>query len=334
MKLLVFEYITGGGFNKQELPLALANEGLLMLQALLDNLAELKTIELIVMLDWRMIPLVKTHHAKRVILKTENNTIDELMRLSQQSDAVWLIAPECDGILQTLCHTIELLAKPLLTSPASAVAITANKFTTYQRLINHNIATVPTQLLTECTTLVGDNTQEWLIKPIDGVGCTDTYLINSLHDSHLLKLSKERYIIQPHIEGLKTSLSCLFKQGQSWLLTINLQKFTIVNQRYQLEQIIVNHYPLSNNYQQLSANIAQAFPELWGYVGIDLIETTEHSLVLEINPRLTTSFVGIHAALGINVAENCMQLLTGQPIIQRLVNQPITLTITNHDAKL
>ena len=37
MKILVFEYITGGGFNKHELPDALANEGRLMLQALLDN---------------------------------------------------------------------------------------------------------------------------------------------------------------------------------------------------------------------------------------------------------------------------------------------------------
>ena len=37
----------------------------------------------------------------------------------------------------------------------------------------------------------------------------------------------------------------------------------------------------------IGKSIAQAFSELWGYVGIDLIETTEQLFVLEINPRLT-----------------------------------------------
>lgn len=42
MKILVFEYITGGGFNRQELPASLAREGRLMLLALLDGLAAMK----------------------------------------------------------------------------------------------------------------------------------------------------------------------------------------------------------------------------------------------------------------------------------------------------
>ena len=138
---------------------------------------------------------------------------------------------------------------------------------------------------------------------------------------------KGRYIIQPHIQGKKTSLSCLFKEGVGWLLCVNLQQFEIINQQYQLSKIIVNHDSNLSVYQVLVEKIARALPELWGYVGIDLIETQEQVLVLEINPRLTTSFVGIDAALGLNVAENVLQLLRGKPTLKALCNQPITLSV-------
>ena len=154
MKILVFEYITGGGFNKQELPDSLANEGRLMLQALLDNLrscAEHENgngIAVVVMLDNRVNGSINTAGFDTVIIKPEQNSHEEFARLALHCDAVWPIAPEFDGILQTLCQTVELLGKRLLTSPASAVAVTGNKFNTYQHLKQHHIATVPTRMFT------------------------------------------------------------------------------------------------------------------------------------------------------------------------------------------
>jgi predicted ATP-grasp superfamily ATP-dependent carboligase len=143
---------------------------------------------------------------------------------------------------------------------------------------------------------------------------------------------KGQYVIQPHIEGKKTSLSCLFKQGSGWLLCANLQQFDIINQQYHLSKIIVNHDPDSSVYQDLVDNIAHAFPELWGYAGIDLIETPEQRLVLEINPRLTTSFVGINSALGINVAENILQLLEGEPTLKAVCNQPVAINVKQNES--
>jgi predicted ATP-grasp superfamily ATP-dependent carboligase len=94
----------------------------------------------------------------------------------------------------------------------------------------------------------------------------------------------------------------------------------------------VNHHSDLSVYQNLVDNIAHALPELWGYVGIDLIEMLEQLLVLEINPRLTTSFVGINAALGINVTENILQLLKGKPTINALCNQPVTITVKQNES--
>ena len=357
MKILVFEYITGGGFNKQELPDSLASEGRLMLQALLDNLhshaehEDESDLELVVMLDDRVNGSINTAGFDTVIIKPEQNSHEEFARLVLHCDAVWPIAPEFDGILQTLCQTVECLGKRLLTSPVRAVAITGNKLNTYQYLKRHHIVTVPTRTFTNATWVGDSDTQhlaqelaqlssasptckveQWLVKPVDGVGCADSYILTDRQDFEQMHSRKGQYVIQPHIQGNKTSLSCLFKHGIGWLLCANLQQFDIIKQQYHLSKIIVNHDSDPSVYQDLVDNIANALPELWGYVGIDLIETPEQQLVLEINPRLTTSFVGINAALGINVAENVLQLLEGKPCIKAVCNQPVTIKVKRNES--
>ena len=52
-----------------------------------------------------------------------------------------------------------------------------------------------------------------------------------------------------------------------------------------------------------------AIPGLWGYVGVDLMLAKEGPVVLEINPRLTTSYCGLRRALGINTAAMVLDLL-------------------------
>jgi len=348
MKILVFEYITGGGFNKQELPESLSGEGRLMLQALLDDLRSYaehaKGISVVVMLDSRVSDSINAAGFDRIIIKPEHNSHEEFARLTRRCDAVWPIAPEFDGILHTLCQTVESSGKQLLTSTASAVAMTGNKLNTYQHLKQHHIATVPTRLFPHDTRQLAQalveldsasptgKVEQWLVKPVDGVGCADSYILTEQQDFEKMGARQGRYVIQPHIQGKKTSLSCLFKQGTGWLVCVNLQQFVIIDQQYQLSKIIVNYPFQLNVYQDLVDNIAYAFSELWGYVGIDLIETPEQLLVLEINPRLTTSFVGINAALGINVAENILQLLAGNPSIKAVCNQPITIKVKQDES--
>lgn len=316
MKILVFEYITGGGFNRRELPDSLAGEGSLMLNALLDNLMRLNKLEITITRDWRLDLLTGVNN---VIVKPEHDVMEEFARLVRQSDLVWPIAPEFDGILQSLCQQVESLGKVLLTSASTAVAIAGNKFKTYELLKRHRISTVPTRML--------DNSYspgEWMVKPVDGVGCSDSYVIANRQDFARLELRKDAYIIQPHLQGAKTSLSALFKQGSGRLICANLQCFERIGQHYHLTSIVVNHHPDPGLYQPLITEIARALPELWGYVGIDLIEN-DQIWVLEINPRLTTSFVGIYDALGINIAEAVLQLVHGDPTLNPRYNQSVTV---------
>jgi predicted ATP-grasp superfamily ATP-dependent carboligase len=61
-------------------------------------------------------------------------------------------------------------------------------------------------------------------------------------------------------------------------------------------------------YAQLAREVARALPGLWGYVGIDVIDAVDGPIVVEINPRLTTSYAGLRRALGINAAELVLDL--------------------------
>ncbi|MEQ1484132.1 ATP-grasp domain-containing protein [Methyloglobulus sp.] len=330
LKILIFEYITGGGLNKSDLPESLAREGLLMLQSLLDNLVGIEMVECLIMLDFRMVGRLATNPYDIHIIRPEHECRQELTRLMSLCDAVWPIAPESDFILQTLCEEVERSGKLLLTSPASVVAIAGNKWLTYQHLRQHSINTVPTQRLSDfCFT-----PSEWIVKPVDGVGCEDSYLVSDQEDFDTVTslLDKNNYIVQPHIQGAKISLSCLFKKGRGWLLCANRQQFDIINKQYHLTGITVNFTSDISMYQDLVNDVAKAMTDLWGYAGIDLIVTPDQILVLEINPRLTTSYAGLYAALGMNCADAVLDLLSGDPHLEPTHHQAVNIETTKQES--
>ena len=284
-----------------------------MLRALVEDLLMLHGVELYVPLDWRLsgkdlLPLSDSLHIVEV---NDGERIEEILSgLIGQCEAVWPVAPESDNILSGICKLVEDHDKLLLSSSAHATEIAENKFNTYTCLTRFNIAAVATELFTEQS---GYSQGDWVLKPIDGVGCEGSYLIqNNLDYQQVLYLLENLsgYIIQPYIRGKSLSLSCLFKQGRGWLLCCNQQQITVVNREFSLTECQVNMHPDQHErYQKLIDNIARAIPGLWGYAGIDFIEAEQGLQVLEINPRLTTSYAGISDALGLNVAENVLQLI-------------------------
>jgi len=324
MRVLVFEFITGGGFSGQPLPPSLAQEGRLMVQALLDDLSGLSEVRVSVMLELRFVDGINGKGADVTVVGLGQDYWPLFVTLVRQSDAVWPVAPESGGLLQALCQTVADLGKRLLVSPADAVALTGNKHQTYLRLCQHQVATVPTRLLADA----GADAGEWVVKPIDGAGCDGNRIVHDLVGVKAAVQDSRQWLVQPHLSGRKGSLSGLFKQGQAWLLSYNLQAFAVVDNSYRLTGITVNYQTDDGRYQRILQAIAAAIPGLWGYVGVDLIETDAGCRVLEINPRLTTSYTGIKRALGINVAGLVMRLhRQDQPKLQFLANQPVRITL-------
>ncbi|MEQ1487889.1 MAG: hypothetical protein ABL920_05320, partial [Methylotenera sp.] len=99
-KLLVCEFITGGGFNAEPLPASLAKEGVAMRDALLRDLEVLNRFDITTMLDARLklSPLTR----KSIMVNADDNFNKVFKKALKQADYVWLIAPETDGVLLAL----------------------------------------------------------------------------------------------------------------------------------------------------------------------------------------------------------------------------------------
>jgi tyramine---L-glutamate ligase len=330
LKILVFEYITGGGFSQQALPASLLAEGELMLRALLADCSRIKPLSVQLMLDSRCLAIAEDYVVNMTVVSATDDVNQVFQDLLKTVDAVWLVAPEFDGILQGLSGQVEAAGKRLLTSSSTAVAVAANKWHTFQCLQAAAIPTINTVLLSDYASY---RPGQWVIKPIDGVGCTDTWRVDNAEDFILLLASitqPQNFVIQPYRTGRTMSLSCLFHQGQGWVLCVNEQVLSVQDQRFKLQACKVNCLPVMPALKQLVAQLAKAIPGLHGYVGVDLIQsplTVEEYWVVEINPRLTSSYVGLYQALGLNIVELVLQMMRQVPVIEPMRNQQVHVSL-------
>ena len=80
-------------------------------------------------------------------------------------------------------------------------------------------------------------------------------------------------------------------------------------------------HPLAEAAAVAAARTCAAIPGLRGYVGVDLVLTDSDPVVIEVNPRLTMSYLGVRAVLDENVAalalEACHGRLPGRPVARR-----------------
>ncbi len=62
---------------------------------------------------------------------------------------------------------------------------------------------------------------------------------------------------------------------------------------------------------EAAIGICQALPGLRGFVGVDLVLTATDAIVIEVNPRLTTAYLGVRSALEENVADLALAACAG-----------------------
>ena len=311
-KILIFEYITGGGLAGQTLPDTLIAEAELMLQALVTDLVDLPELEITVLRDARL-QLLDAPVENLLI----NNAADQNYFWHDaltKTDAVWVIAPETDNVLETLCGEVEAAGVFLLNSSAEAIALTTSKSQTAKWLMEHDIPVVENQK-------AGLLPSRWVVKPDDGVGCEDIHLFSDqqIAASWLeTKTDGREWVLQPWLEGEQLSFSLLCQQGEALILSVNRQYLVVQKGRLKLTACEVNALEILPEFCKLAEQVTKAIPGLWGYVGIDLLLTENGPVVVEINPRLTTSYVGLSKALDLNPAAMILSLLD-QPLREMTV---------------
>lgn len=325
-KIFVCEFITAGGLNHAhlnhaDLPASLVQEGELMRDALLRDLSQL-SYQINTTVDARFIKPKNCHECIEI---AECDDVWQVWAQQiSQVDAVWLIAPETDGLLRKLTELAVLQGKLVLGCGLASIEMFSHKLATYHALTTAGIATIATYTVKNRPNVDG----RWVVKPNDGAGCSDTLyfeqtqaLTNWLKSNHIAST----HLIQPYQEGIAASISCVMHQGHAQLLTCNKQLINIENNVFYYAGSQINgmqHY--WNAFESLAQKIAEWDMGLNGYIGIDVIvKPNEEIVVVEINPRLTTSYVGLAQAMEQNPAALILNTLTQAdfkwPALQRRI---------------
>ncbi|QDV33690.1 ATP-grasp domain-containing protein [Tautonia plasticadhaerens] len=324
--VLVHEFVTGGGLAGAELPPSLRAEGDAMRRALAADFARVPGVRVVMTLDARSPHEPGPWDLVRVGPGQEPGAF---ARLSGDADYTLVIAPETGGILFDRARILDRLgARSLGCTPAS-IADAGNKLVAFDRFLAAGVRTPPTRAVSPrdawprrvdfptggpaappsaagpldgpATTRAAEAEvgHPAVLKPVDGAGSTHTFLLEGEADWPDPGWSPEVALLQPRVDGDLRSASVLVdREGRPHVLGFASQRTAVDRGRISYEGGIA---PLRFGEGELRmvSRVVRALPGLRGWVGIDFVDDgTGMPVVLEVNPRPTTSVVAFLDLLG------------------------------------
>lgn len=296
MKVFVCEFVTAGGLRAASLPETLLPEGRLMRDAIMADVEALPGVG----------ALLSAHDDRLEAPVTGSIPVGAgddpwavWAQLAAQADVIWPIAPETDGLLARMVALFEKSGARLAACDLAAITLTSSKLQTARRLAEAGVAHIPTFYLEEAPE---DLSGPLLTKPDAGAGCENTRLWSDR--AHLpAPGGPQRLIVQPYLSGTPASLTVLVRPDTTHLLTVNRQAITITDGALSLTGLTVAALPDGDGrLARLAEKVVAAFPGLSGIIGIDIILGAAGPVVVEVNPRVTTAYAGLHRALAVNPA--------------------------------
>jgi|GEM_PF-1356083 len=228
--------------------------------------------------------------------------LNQFRRETAAADAVFVIAPEFFGLLESRTREVERLAPDRLIGCSSdAVRLCADKLTLSEFLSTIGVPTIETHSF-DPEQPVADWPFPLVIKPRDGAGSTLTFRVDS--DEQLTEIATQlragsagfTFVQQPFVPGTALSGAALIS-GHADSRTIAV--LPTGEQRVSNDgrlQFCGTSFPGAVTEREHQATeqfircCCEAIPGLNSYVGFDLISASDGVRLVEINPRLTTSW--------------------------------------------
>ncbi len=320
MRIFIYEYTCSGGLASPSLPSSLRVEGWAMLSALMQDFAQVPGVETVTLLDQRR-QLECSHGACRRIAAGEEPAV--FRELAWSADYTLIIAPELDDILPTRCLWVTEVGGRLLGPSPSAVRVTGDKLTLCRHLLAHGVPTPESR-----TFRPGETLYPWSFplvwKPRYGAGSQATFLIRDLEQlrSCASQATAEGWrgeaLLQPFVPGCPASVAFLMGMHQLVPLLPTAQRLSADGRFRYLGGTIPLPADLGQRTLRLARQAVETVAGLQGYVGVDLVlgEAADgrEDWVIEINPRLTTSYVGLRALAETNLAQAMLAVALGEEI--------------------
>lgn len=316
MHIFLYEWITGGGLVEEPSPLpeTLLIEGEAMLTSLATDLAAIPGAEVNVLRDARLEP-ISIRNCRVVDVHSREHHLQEFSKLAAAADYTIVIAPEFDGILANTVKIARESGANLLASSDEFIATTSNKHLTAESLAAVGIL-VPEAILLDADAerLPIEFTYPGVLKPLDGAGSQHTFLVTSRFDEPPPYPWPRR--LEQYIPGIAASVAFLCGPEQRVPLAACRQHLTDDGRFGYLGGSLLWETDLAHRAKQLAARALEAIPGSLGYVGVDLVlgeaDDGSQDTIIEINPRLTTSYVGLRAMTHDNLAVGMIETSSGR----------------------
>ena len=341
MRILVHEFVSGGGLAGRDVPASLALEGSAMLGALTADLAAIRRHQIVTTADERF-PMKASSDlsgVEVVTLSPETSERDsQLDALIASADAVWCVAPETGGCLQNLAARVERQRTRLLGPGSATIRRASDKAGFGHRLVRCGLP-YPT------THVVGRRADfdQWrraarevgypvVVKPRRGAGSDGVSLARD--ESELRRGvdmarragGRGSLLLQRFVPGVPVSVSLLAGGRRAMALAVNSQSVQASRSfAYSGGTTPVDH-PSVERALDVAIRACEAVGRLRGYVGVDLVLTDSEAVVIELNPRLTTAYLGVRSALEGNVAALALAACDGNLPGSVAVSQRVRFT--------
>ena len=294
------EYFVSGGSTASNPSMAL--EGYAMLRAVAWDLWR-SGFKLAIALDRRAIGSLRLPPSIKV--KVEPGSLMGSMRkASLLADHALIIAPPMAGIHASLTARLEELGLNVLGPLASKIAEVTDKATLMRTLSSLGLripktVVLPSLSLDDLLKAVDELGYPMVVKPKNGAGCKGVYVISKRSQLELvaksLASSPSPYIAQEVIRGVHASVSLISDGHRAKPLSLNVQFLEWGFKPEYLGGLTPFNHCLAERVLEESRRCVEAL-KLKGYAGVDVVINSERPCIIEVNPRLTTSYVAVTSA--------------------------------------
>lgn len=301
-------------------------EGLAMAVAIAEDFAKLS--------DWKVRVIRAAEHQSCTPDDVDWKWVDAhygadacLQREAKIADASLVIAPECGGLLRQRAQAVLDSGSRLLGPAPEWIELASDKTALLHRLANAGLRT-PKGALGPAWQF---EDQSWrfplILKPNDGAGAANTHFIqnreqlralHSSEDDFGLLMSAKLWRGEEFVPGKAASVAMLSGPAGNQPLRPAKQNILFAEDgQISYQGGAMNLTPAEEaRAKSLGHAVMNAMPPTNGYSGIDLIlgEATDGSqdIVIEVNPRLTTSYLGLRTATDDSLAKAMWRITQGE----------------------
>jgi predicted ATP-grasp superfamily ATP-dependent carboligase len=316
LRLLIYEYLCSE-YAEQDIESNILCEGYAMLKALISDFKMLGHY-IITFLSSRMVRFNPPLQADEIIsLASRGDAQRKLKEVCQKVDAAYIIAPESNGMLGKLVRDVEEFGGIAINCSPESIEESSNKLNVYEKLrrVGINVPeTVPVDVkedVKRVRSIAKDFGFPLIFKPVMGAGASGLSIVRNEGEIDMAikkvkrEASKDFFLVQRFVKGTPASVSVISDGENALPLTLNAQLVRLappgLNSSYEGGFVPLHHPQWSEAFKAAKFTV-ECFRGLRGYVGVDMILTENAPVIIEVNPRLTTSYVGLREALNFNIA--------------------------------